>query len=129
MEVETKAEQPSLGEPSTSLMKRKRGFTPDEMPFDKPPKVEKTKQRKLLHKKPDAKDIPNARIVLVRFCADFLQTVEAKILYKEPWGVMVLLLESREDLGAEKGRRYWTKFSGQVHPITNIPILDAVHPC
>jgi len=128
----------SVGQPSTSLMKRKRSLmaTSDEAPpFDKttsPMKLQQEKahkQRKLVHKKPDTKDIPNARIVQVRFCADILQSVAAKILYKEPWGVMVLLLEGREDLGAEKGRRYWTKFSGVVHPVTNVPVLDAVHPC
>lgn len=128
MEVDNKE---SFGQPNTSTReKRKRGGPGEDNADNKPPKVDRTtKQRKFLHKKPDAKDIPKARLVHVRFGPDITQTVEAKILYKEPWGVMVQLLEGSEELNAEKGRRYWTKFSGHVHPITNIPILDAVHAC
>jgi len=85
----------SLGDPNTSTReKRKRWGKTDEM-VDKPNKVDRTpKQRKLIHKKPDAKDIPKARLVHVRFGPDLTQTVEAKILYKEPWGVMVRISPS-----------------------------------
>ncbi|KAL6047781.1 hypothetical protein QOT17_021458 [Balamuthia mandrillaris] len=88
-------------------------------------------RRKLIHKKPDAKDIPKARLVEVRFGSEE-ETVPAKILYKEPWGVQVMLLESKEHLGgggAIKGKRYWAKFSGANTPVANIPILEAMHEC
>jgi len=130
MEIEKPSPSDTFGEPNTSTREKRKRWGTDEVPDNPKDKVDRTqKQRKLIHKKPDTKDIPKARNVHVRFGPDITQTVEAKILYKEPWGVMVCLLEGREDFNAEKGRRYWTKFSGHVHPVTNVPILDAVHPC
>jgi hypothetical protein len=87
---------------------------------------------KLIHKEPDAKDIPKVRLVFVRgsnYSNDPKDLVQAKILYKEPWGVMVVLTESKLELGMRRGQRFWTKFTGTVHPISNIPILEAIHTC
>lgn len=82
--------QEAFGEPNTSTREKRKRWGTDEVADNPLNKVDRTqKQRKLIHKKPDAKDIPKARNVHVRFGPDILQTVEAKILYKEPWGVMV----------------------------------------
>jgi hypothetical protein len=58
-----------------------------------------------------------------------LVQVQAKIVCKEPWGVRVEVLEERSDLSLHLGMRYWARFTGTVSPITNIPILEAMHPC
>lgn len=87
-----------------------------------------TKHQRVVQKKPDARDIPRARHIILRFC-DSQQSVEAKIVCKEPWGVRVEVLEERPDLSLSIGTRYWARFTGTVSLITNIPVLEAMHPC
>ncbi|ELR11368.1 uncharacterized protein ACA1_134750 [Acanthamoeba castellanii str. Neff] len=86
------------------------------------------KHQRVVQKKPDARDIPRARHIILRFC-DSQQSVEAKIVCKEPWGVRVEVLEERPDLSLSIGTRYWARFTGTVSLITNIPVLEAMHPC
>ena len=121
--------------------------------FPASPEMDKSaKHQSVVHKKPDARDIPRARHIILRFC-DSQQSVhnvfpsatqhsmlptdpgfshsqvEAKIVCKEPWGVRVEVLEERPDLSLSIGTRYWARFTGTVSLITNIPVLEAMHPC
>ncbi len=124
---------PSLS-PCPPHTKRKRDCDTEEEHNDQPPKekgedVASIKHHKVEHKAPNHKDIPKARLVLVRVSCDAKETVEAKILYKEPWGMMVSLLETNAHLDVRCGQRFWTKFTGTVHSVTNIPIVELVHQC
>jgi len=87
-----------------------------------------TKLQRTTLKRPDTRDIPRARLVLVRFLGA-KETVEAKIICKEPWGVRVEMCEDRPDLGFSIGARYWARFTGAVSPITNIPLFEVIHRC
>jgi len=123
-------ETPTTTRESTLDMKRKRQAEEDSPPPNEPcDDVHNLKIRKLLHKKAETRDIPQVRTVQVRFPGSDRSILEAKILYKEPWGVMVGMLEDNDVVGVTKGRRYWAKYSGNVNPLTGTPILDAVHPC
>lgn len=122
--------------------------------FPASPEMDKSaKHQRVVQKKPDARDIPRARHIILRFCDSqqsvrnvfpsatqrsmqlptdgFLSPdqVEAKIVCKEPWGVRVEVLEERPDLSLSIGTRYWARFTGTVSLITNIPVLEAMHPC
>jgi len=97
--------------------------------FPASPEMDKSaKHQRVVQKKPDTRDIPRARHIILRFC-DSQQSVEAKIVCKEPWGVRVEVLEERPDLNLSIGTRYWARFTGTVSLITNIPVLEAMHPC
>eukprot|EP01089_Gocevia_fonbrunei_P020675 TRINITY_DN7760_c0_g2_i1.p1 TRINITY_DN7760_c0_g2~~TRINITY_DN7760_c0_g2_i1.p1 ORF type:complete len:225 (-),score=47.20 TRINITY_DN7760_c0_g2_i1:50-724(-) len=87
----------------------------------------KTK-RKTEHKSFTTKDMPNSRFVLLRFGSDS-ETIDSKIICKEPFGVMVQTIKENERMKVPLGRRYWAKFTGHVSPHNMQPILDAIHPC
>jgi len=124
--------------------------------FPASPEMDKSaKHQRVVQKKPDTRDIPRARHIILRFCdsqqsvhnrhlrsitpnplptdashgQSSLAQVEAKIVCKEPWGVRVEVLEERPDLNLSIGTRYWARFTGTVSLITNIPVLEAMHPC
>jgi len=87
------------------------------------------KHHKTVQKKPDIRDIPRARHVLLCFPEAGDVMVAAKIVCKEFWGVRVEVLEEQLELAVSAGTRYWARFTGTVSPVTNIPVLQAIHAC
>lgn len=99
---------------------------------EEPPPPESTeplKQPKQDHRCFTTKDLAGAtRYVLVQFNEDKTQLVEAKIVFREPWGVMVTITESNPFLAeVEKGSRWWAKWTGRICPIVSVPVVEAIH--
>lgn len=64
--------------------------------------------------------------MILRFASSGME-VSGRILYRENWGI---LAKSDEDVpGAEvrKGDKFWTKWSGNLAPLTRVPVVEVVN--
>ena len=84
------------------------------------------KQRKTEHQPPNSKDLPSCRFVLVRFGDE--GTLKGEMLYREPWGCMVLITETNPKLPHVRLRsQFWASWKGMLCTQTSIPIVHAIH--
>jgi hypothetical protein len=85
-----------------------------------------SKQRKTEHRAPNSKDLPSCRFVLVRFGDE--GTLKGEMLYREPWGCMVLITETNPSLPHVRLRsQFWASWKGMLCTQTSIPIVHAIH--
>ena len=91
------------------------------------PSSERPKLRKTQHTTPTIREL-TSRNIYALFTASS-EPVQAKIVSKEPWGVMVEILQVSSELpDVYLNSRYWATWSGSVNA-ASIPVLDIMYQC
>jgi hypothetical protein len=89
------------------------------------PVNEPNKHRKVQHTAPTIREL-TTRSVFVSFGSH--DPMPAKIVFKEPWGVMVEILGYNAELDVIPNSRYWATWTGSVN-LESVPILDIMYKC
>ena len=69
-------------------------------------------------------EFPSTRRVIMRFSSLGVE-VPGRIVYRENFGIMARAEEDK--LSVQRGNRYWTKWCGDLAPMSLLPIVEVVH--